>query len=161
MKKYYAGIDAGTTGASVIIFDQDGSIASSGYSEYKTTSPFPGWVDQDMNELWQGICKASTEATQKFKGKLSQIKSIGLSSQRGSFLPIDENWRPLIDAIVWNDGRATKETQWIVDTIGREEYYALTGLIPSSLWVYPKLKWIMDNEPDLYQRTWKFVNGQE
>lgn len=161
MEKYFAGIDSGTTGASVIIFDKTGKIVSSGYSEYNTKHPYPGWVDQDMNELWEGVCKASKEATRKFEGDLSSIVSIGLSSQRGSFVPIDENWQALSDAIVWSDGRATKETDWIEENIGRDEYYQHSGLIPSSLWVYPKLKWIIDNKPDLYKKTWKFVNGQE
>lgn len=161
MKKYFAGIDAGTTGASVIIFDEKGSIVSSGYCEYTTKHPLPGWVDQDMNELWEGVCKASREATRKFKGNLEDIKSIGISSQRGSFVPIDKNWEPLIDAIVWSDGRAIKETQWIVENLGKEKYYNTTGLIPSSLWVLPKIKWLMDNKPEIYEKTWKFVNGQE
>lgn len=161
MKKYFAGIDAGTTGTSVIIFDEKGSIASSGYCEYQTKHPLPGWVEQDMNQLWEGVSKASKEATKNFAGNLKDIKSIGLSSQRGSFVPINKDWEPLLDAIVWSDGRAVKETQWIKDHIGREKYYNITGLIPSSLWVYPKIKWLMENKAEIYQKTWKFVNGQE
>ncbi|NLC66884.1 MAG: xylulose kinase, partial [Clostridium sp.] len=161
MKKYFAGIDAGTTGASVIIFDEKGAEVSSGYSEYKTKHPHPGWVDQDMHELWAGVVEASKQATSKFKGNIKDVVSIGISSQRGSFVPIDENWEPLMDSIVWSDGRATKETQWIRDSIGSDEYYATSGLSPSSLWVYPKIKWVMDNLPDIYEKTWKFVNGQE
>lgn len=161
MSKYYAGIDAGTTGATVMIFDKDGNIMSSGYSEYKTKHPHPGWVDQDMHELWEGICIASKTATKKFKGNLEDVVSIGVSSQRGSFVPVDENWNPLMDAIVWSDGRATKETKWIEDEIGTDEYYRISGLLPSSLWVYPKLKWLKDNETEIYNKAWKFVNGQE
>ena len=161
MAKYFAGIDAGTTGTAVIIFDGRGNIVSSGYSEYTTKHPHPGWVDQDMQELWAGVCKASKEAISKFKGASRDIVSIGVSSQRGSFVPIDKNWEPLIDAIVWSDGRATKETQWIKDKIGSDKYYNTSGLHPSSMWVYPKLKWLLDNHPDIYEKTWKFVNGQE
>lgn len=161
MSKYFAGIDAGTTGATVMIFDENGGIMSSGYCEYTTKHPHPGWVDQDMHELWDGICVAAKAATSKFKGDLNDIVSIGVSSQRGSFIPIDEDWSPLTDAIVWSDGRATKETKWIEDTIGTNEYYEISGLLPSSLWVYPKIKWVKDNWPDVYDKTWKFVNGQE
>ena len=59
MEKYFAGIDAGTTGTSVIIFDKKGNAISSGYSEYKNKYPHSGWVDQDMNELFKfmGISK--------------------------------------------------------------------------------------------------------
>ncbi|AZN30772.1 xylulose kinase [Flaviflexus salsibiostraticola] len=161
MEKYFAGIDAGTTGTTVMIFDRDGTIMSSGYAEYRTKHPHPGWVDQDMHELWEGLCTAAKQATSRFKGDLTQIVSIGVSSQRGSFVPVDENWQPLSDAIVWSDGRATKETQWIIDEFGDDGYYSITGLNPSSLWVYPKLKWLKENRPEIYGKTWKFLNGQE
>lgn len=161
MEKYFAGIDAGTTGTTVMIFDADGKVMSSGYAEYRTKHPHPGWVDQDMFELWDGVCKAAKLATARFPGDLKQVVSIGVSSQRGSFVPIDENWEPLIDAIVWSDGRATKETQLIEELVGRDEYYRISGLIPSSLWVYPKLRWLKDNRPEIYNKAWKFVNGQE
>lgn len=161
MGKYYAGIDAGTTGTTVMIFDHEGHIVSRGYEEYKTKHPYPGWVDQDMKDLWKGVVYASKEATQKFPGDVRQIVSIGISSQRGSFVPIDKNWEPLMDAIVWSDTRATKETRWIYDHIGKDKYYEISGVMPSSNWVYPKIKWLMDNEPEIYKKTWKFVNGQE
>ncbi|MGX7072461.1 FGGY-family carbohydrate kinase [Helcococcus kunzii] len=161
MKKYFAGIDAGTTGATVMIFDENGKPMSSGYCEYSTKHRYPGWVDQDMNELWDGIVKAAKEATTKFKGDIKNIVSIGVSSQRGSFVPINKDWEPLIDAIVWSDTRATKENKWVIDNIGKDEYYRISGLMPSSIWVYPKLKWLMDNEKEIYDKTWKFVNGQE
>lgn len=48
MAKFFAGIDAGTTGTTVMIFDEVGNIMSSGYAEYPTKHPHPGWVDQDM-----------------------------------------------------------------------------------------------------------------
>ncbi|MBO1031797.1 xylulose kinase [Tessaracoccus sp. SD287] len=161
MAKYFAGIDAGTTGTTVMIFDEFGNTLSSGYAEYATKHPHPGWVDQDMWALWDGLCTASKQATSRFPGDVRQIVSIGVSSQRGSFIPVSQDWQPLIDAIVWSDGRATKETQWINDTIGHDEYYRISGLTPSSLWVYPKLKWLMDNRPEIYEKAWKFVNGQE
>ncbi len=161
MGKYYAGIDAGTTGTTVMIFDRDGNIMSSGYCEYRTKHPHPGWVDQDMEELWAGLCTAAKQATSRFPGNIADVVSIGVSSQRGSFVPVDENWEPLMDAIVWSDGRATKESQWIEDELGYDGYYSISGLNPSNIWVYPKMKWLKDNRPEIYNKTWKFLNGQE
>ncbi|MGO1834169.1 MAG: FGGY-family carbohydrate kinase [Actinomycetaceae bacterium] len=161
MEKYFAGIDAGTTGTTVMIFDGDGTVMSSGYAEYRTKHPHPGWVDQDMNELWDGLCTAAKQATSRFRGDLTKIVSIGVSSQRGSFVPVGEDWEPLCDAIVWSDGRATTETQWIRDEFGHDGYCRITGMNPSSLWVYPKLKWLKDRRPEIYDRTRKILNGHE
>lgn len=161
MERYFAGIDAGTTGTTVMIFDKNGNVLSSGYSEYQTKHPHSGWVDQDMYALWEGVINASAEATSSFKGDIRQVVSIGLSSQRGSFVPIDEEWAPLSDAIVWSDGRATKETEWIKKEIGKDEYYKLSGQNISSLWAYAKIMWLKTNQPNIYEKAWKFVNGQE
>ncbi|MDK8351753.1 FGGY family carbohydrate kinase [Gleimia europaea] len=161
MSKYFAGIDAGTTGASVIIFDGAGKIISSGYKEYRTKHPHPGWVDQDMHELWECICYAARKATASFPGDVKDIVSIGVSSQRGSFIPIDADWNPLSDAIVWSDGRSGKQTRWMKEEFGEEGYYEISGLNISSLWVYPKLMWLKENWPQIYAKTWKIVNGQE
>lgn len=161
MTKYFAGVDAGTTGTTVMIFDEYGNEMSSGYAEYRTIHPAPGWVDQDMHELWDGVVKASKLATSKFKGDIKDVVSIGLSSQRGSFVPVDVNFEPLSDAIVWSDNRATNEVNWIIENIGKDEYYSISGQTPSSTWVYTKLIWLKNNEPELFEKTWKFMNGQE
>ena len=47
MSKYVCGIDIGTTGVKVMIFDMDGTAISSTYSEYPCTFPQTGWVEQD------------------------------------------------------------------------------------------------------------------
>ena len=65
MVKYVVGIDAGTTGSTVMIFDLDGKLMGSGYREYSCKFPHPGWVEQDINELWKGICEASREVLAK------------------------------------------------------------------------------------------------
>lgn len=158
---YFAGIDSGTTGVIVAIYDENGNNVSSGYSEYTTIHPHPGWIDQDMHELWDGIIKASKKATNDFPGNIKDIVSIGISSQRGSFVPIDENWEPLRNSIVWSDSRATKEADWIRDNIGQDKYYRISGQNVSSLWVYPKLIWLKNNEANIYNKAWKIVNGQE
>lgn len=46
--KYIGGIDIGTTGAKVGIFDLNGNVISSVYSEHACTYPKPNWVEQDI-----------------------------------------------------------------------------------------------------------------
>jgi len=161
MVKYVAGIDAGTTGSTVMIFDLEGNLLGTGYREYSCKYPHPGWVEQDMNDLWKGICEASKEVLSKTRVDPKEIGSVGFSSQRGTFVPIDKDWKCLSDAIVWSDGRAGEEIKWIEDNIGREHYHEISGVPLSGLWSYAKYKWVRDNKPALYEKAWKFVNGQE
>ena len=106
MPKYVAGIDAGTTGATVMIADLKGNIVGTAYREYPCKFPHPGWVEQDMNLLWKGIAEASKEVLAKTGVDPKEIGSVGFSSQRGTFVGIDKDWNCLHDSIVWSDGRA-------------------------------------------------------
>ena len=161
MSKYITGIDAGTTGTTVMIVDLKGNIIGTGYREYPCKYPKLGWVEQDLNLIWEKTCEASQEVIHKTGIDPKNIVSLGLSSQRGTFVAIDKNWNFLHDSIVWSDGRATKETEWIRDHLGEDYFYQISGLKLSSFWSYAKYKWVRDECPDIYDKCWKFVNGQE
>ncbi|MFZ5975250.1 MAG: xylulokinase, partial [Bacillota bacterium] len=161
MAKYVAGIDAGTTGTTVMIADTSGNIIGSGYREYPCIYQHPGWVEQDMDVIWAAICEASKEAIAKTGVDPKDIGSLGFSSQRGTFCAIDKDWNVLHDSIVWSDGRAGEEIDWITKNIGRDRYHEISGVPISGLWAYAKYKWVRDKRPDLYEKAWKFVNGQE
>lgn len=161
MAKYVAGIDAGTTGATVMIADLSGKVVGSAYREYPCIYPHPGWVEQDINLLWSEICTAAKQVIAKSGVDPADIASLGLSSQRGTFVGIDKNWNTLHNSIVWSDGRAGEQLQFVLDKIGGDRYHEISGVPPYSMWAYFKFKWIIDNQPELYDKAWKFVNGQE
>ncbi|MEG1428002.1 MAG: FGGY family carbohydrate kinase, partial [Oscillospiraceae bacterium] len=82
MKTYISGIDIGTTGVKVIIFDTAGNTVSSAYREYSCTFPQSGWVEQNGEMTWKKTCEASKEAIEKSGLDPKAIVSIGLSTQR-------------------------------------------------------------------------------
>lgn len=161
MAEYLAGIDAGTTGATVMITDMAGNIIGTAYREYPCKFPHPGWVEQDMNNVWEKICEASREVIGKTGVNPKEIASMGFSSQRGTFVAIDKDWNCLHDSIVWSDGRAGEQAKWVNENIGAPRYHEISGVPLSAMWAYFKYKWVIDNRPDIYEKAWKFVNGQE
>jgi glycerol kinase len=58
----FVGIDAGTTGCTVMVFDEHGKSIGQGYEEYPCIAPNPGWNEQDLEAVWKGICGASRKA---------------------------------------------------------------------------------------------------
>ena len=46
--KAFIGIDAGTTGCTVMIFDEKGNALGHGYKEYPSESPYAGWGEQSL-----------------------------------------------------------------------------------------------------------------
>ena len=128
MSRFVAGIDAGTTGTTVMITDLQGKVMGCGYREYSCTYPRAGWVEQDMNAIWEAVCQASNQALRESGVEAKQIGSLGFSSQRGTFVAIDTDWNCLHDSIVWSDSRAGEETRWLKKNFSPERYYNLSGL---------------------------------
>ena len=127
-EKYLAGIDIGTTGAKVAIFDVEGNIISSGYREYSCIYPKPNWVDQDLKIMYKSAMEASRECIGKSHIDVSLIAAISVSAQRSCTIFTDSNGDELIPMISWQDGRTTAEVDEIRNTIGAEKYYEITGL---------------------------------
>ena len=86
---------------------------------------------------------------------------MGLSTQRCTMVPVDENCRPLRKAISWQDARCTSECDWIRDNIGAERYFQTTGLPIAPVWAFPAILWIRNHEPMIYEKTAKFLLTQE
>jgi xylulokinase len=157
----FVGIDAGTTGCTVMIFDESGNRLGEGYQEYPTTSPRAGWVEQDVEEVWRGICAASKQAIGAASLPDSAYRSVGFSSQRGTFILLDEDKNPIAPSIVWNDGRALEYEAELGKEIAPDEFQTHTGMQLSPLWSVAKIAWLRDREPELFSRTRWFANGQE
>jgi xylulokinase len=160
-KRAFVGIDAGTTGCTVIIFDEKGNALGHGYKEYDCSSPQPGWIEQDLEDVWQGICIASRAAVAKASLPPEAYVSVGLSSQRGTFGMIDATMQPIAKSLVWNCGRALESVKEIAAEFTPQAHHTHTGMQISPLWSAAKIIWLRENRPDLFDRTRWFVNGQE
>ena len=160
-RTYLAGLDIGTTGVKGMIADTEGNVIGIAYREYPCVYPFPGWVEQDVGYMWEKICEVCREVIAKAHIDPRSIRSLGISSQRGTFVPVDRNIKPLMNSIVWADGRADKEVKWIEKEIGADIYHRITGVPVSSMWSFPKMKWYRDHRKELFDKTYKLLNGQE
>lgn len=159
--KAFVGIDAGTTGCTVMIFDQDGRALGHGYREYPCTAPHPGWSEQDLNLVWNGICEAASDATGAASLPADAYQSVGFSSQRGTVGFVDADKTPLCPSIVWNCTRAIEYQAKFAEHISPEEHQTHTGMQLSPLWTAAKIAWMRDNRPEIFEKTRWFVNGQE
>jgi xylulokinase len=144
-----------------MIFDLEGNLIGEDYREYICEYPKPGWVDQDAEMLFTSSCAALKSAIAKSGIDPKDIAAMGLSTQRCTMVPVDENCRPLRKAISWQDNRSNAECDWIGETIGAERYFEITGLPIANVWAFPAILWIRNNEPEIYERAHKFLLTQE
>ena len=145
--RYVIGIDCSTTATKAVVWDEEGRSVAEGRGTFPLLAPRPGWYEQDAEEWWRSIKTALKEAAGKVDPR--NIRALGLTHQRESFVCADEEGRPLRQAILWMDARSHKE----VEQHGSERLHEITGKPPSVTPALYKLLWLRANEPDLLDRT--------
>ena len=174
--KYILSIDAGTTSSRSIIFDKDGNQI--GISQYEFTQIFPkeGWVEHDPLEIWETQKKSIKDCIRKCKIEISDIAAIGITNQRETTVIWDKkSGKPVYNAIVWQDRRTAEICNDLLKKNLSEKFVEKTGLVIDSYFSGTKIKWILDNNPQLRKRAekgelafgtidtwliWKMTNGK-
>jgi len=146
MATYVIAIDQGTTSTRAIIFDQKGSIVSSGQMEHEQIFPKAGWVEHDPMEIWANTREVIGQALSKASLTRHDIAAVGITNQRETAVVWDKNTgKPVYNAIVWQDTR----TQSIVDRLakdgGVERFKPTVGLPLATYFSGTKIVWILEN----------------
>ncbi|MAT41189.1 MAG: hypothetical protein CL609_02530 [Anaerolineaceae bacterium] len=152
------GIDVGTTSTKVVLFDLEGQeLARASSAPYHNHTPFPGWVEQDPEELWLAVLTAIKTLTSSLKQPV-EIKALCMAVQSGSLIPADGEGNPVYPMITWLDGRAEEIVQ-IWKNEGQQEWVKpLSGwsLYPSLC--LPTIHWLKKNNPEVFQSTKMFFS---
>jgi xylulokinase len=153
--------DLGTTGDKATLFSPEGKLISSSFAAYKTFYPETGWAEQDPVCYWKVFC----EATQALIGGKNIVPSdigvVAFSGQMMAALPVDKHGDPLRNSIIWADLRSTKQVARVGERIGDDRVYTLTGHRLSASYSATKIMWIRENEPEIYKKTFKFIQAKD
>jgi glycerol kinase len=138
------GIDQGTTGSRAFLFDEQGKVVTSAYSEFEQFFPRPGWVEHDAAEIWETVKKVCHEAMGAAGIDGSQLTAIGITNQRETAVAWDrKSGEPLHRAIVWQDrrtaGRCDRLKAEGVEAMFRER----TGLVLDAYFSATKYEWML------------------
>jgi len=174
-KKYYLGIDQGTTGTTALIFNEEWNICGRGYSEHKQYYPKPGWVEHDPIEIWNKTKESVAAALDRAGIKAKDLRAIGLDNQGETCMVWDKNTgKPIYNAIVWQDRRTAKAADELKDKC-EDLITQKTGLTVDAYFSALKIKWILDNVKNAWSKVdkgellvgtldtwllWKMTGGQ-
>ena len=124
---YYIGVDLGTSSVKLLLMDESGKVLKITSKEYDLYFPNPGWSEQNPADWWEqsmaGL-KALTEDCDK-----SLIRGISFGGQMHGLVILDKDDRVIRPAILWNDGRTQKQTDYLNNEIGKDRLSKLTGNI--------------------------------
>ena len=156
MEKYLLGVDVGTTGTKAMVFGLSGDAVGTGYEEYICDYPRPNWVEQDAALLASAVRRVVREAVNAAGVPPESIVSLAVSAQRDCLLLVDAEDKPL-KMISWLDNRADEQVEKIEKETGADEFYRLTGLPLSTAWILPKIMWVQENDPVMWEKTARVV----
>ena len=161
--KYFLGIDIGTfESKGVLVDDKSFRIVSSHAVAHGMENPHPGHFEHDAETVWwHDYCQITRAILQKSGVRPEDIACVGTSALGTDCLPVDENCRPLRKAILYGiDARAEQEIAYLNEYYGQARVMELFGHKLCSDDIAPKILWIKNNEPDVYEKTHKFITGQ-
>lgn len=146
MSQHVMAVDQGTTSTRAIIFDQAGSIVSTGQREHRQIFPQAGWVEHDPMEIWANTREVIAEALARAELTRHDIAAVGITNQRETTIIWDKaTGTPIYHALVWQDTR----TQPLIDTLsaegGADRFREKTGLPLATYFSGSKISWILDN----------------
>ena len=151
MPQHYLGIDVGTTAIKALIVDESGSVVGEAEAPQELSVPQPGWSEQNPSDWWQGTIDAIRAACAQ--ADIRDVNAIGLSGQMHSSVLLDDADEVLRPAILWNDVRTTAQCRYITDRVGKTGLRRLVGNPALEGFTAPKLLWVRDEEPGLFDRV--------
>ncbi|HKI89497.1 MAG TPA: FGGY family carbohydrate kinase [Draconibacterium sp.] len=157
---YLLGFDIGSSSvkASLIDGETGNCIATSFHpkQEMKITAHKAGWAEQEPELWWKNLKLALADVLNMSKADPEKIISIGISYQMHGLVMIDKNLDVIRPSIIWCDSRAAAIGDKAFNEIGGQR--CLTNLLNSpGNFTASKLKWVKDNEPELFEKVHKIM----
>jgi len=145
---YLAGLDIGTTGCKLSVFQIDGTLLGSVYRDYPVQRSHSAH-EVDAEAIWTAVQELIGDCAKQYPG----IAGIGVTSFGESFVLLDETDTPILPVMLYTDPRGEEQAKRLVEMVGKEIMVTVTGLNPHSMYSLPKLMWVKENLPEVYAKT--------
>lgn len=151
----YIGIDLGTSAVKLLLMNSEGRIEKIVSREYPLYFPQSGWSEQEPEDWFRETMAGIRELTAECDK--NQVAGISFGGQMHGLVALDADDNVIRPAILWNDGRTGRETDYLNEVIGREKIAEYTANIAFAGFTAPKLLWMRANEPDNFARISKIM----
>ncbi|MEO0498270.1 MAG: xylulokinase [Pseudomonadota bacterium] len=146
----YIGIDLGTSGVKVVLADDSQTIVASHTASLKASYPQSGWAEQNADDWISATDAAMRALAAEHPALMGGVRGIGLSGQQHGATFVAEDHSALRPCMLWNDTRShVQATKLDANPLFRERI----GNIVFPGFTAPKVQWVRENEPDVFNRT--------
>ncbi|NLF31802.1 MAG: xylulokinase, partial [Planctomycetes bacterium] len=154
---YLMGIDVATSGVKTIIITPDGTIVGEAFRTYPTSTPNPGWVEQEPRDWWRSTAASIREALEKAAIRPQDIAGIGLSGQMHGATFVDAAGEPLRPCLIWADTRTGPQCERLEKLFGHEKLVELTCNPALASFTATKIMWVQEHQPEIFAATHKVL----
>jgi gluconokinase len=158
--KVFIGVDIGTTHTKAVACNEDTAVLS----EYKETNATYHSVEdaaeQDAEEIFQNVLSVINKTTAQLNGS-HEIVSVSFSAAMHSIIAVDENGTPLTPLMIWADKRSKKIADNLRASDTGKLLWLQTGTPVHAMTPLCKIKWIKENQPEFFNRAYKFIGIKE
>lgn len=150
------GIDVGTTGCKVVLFNQEGHQISIAYEEYDIQRPQPGWAELDAVEVWDKVKRCIRTAA--LGSRDDPIRALAVCSMGEAIVPVSAERQILGPSLLNFDARGAEYLPALGSALSAEHLYQINGNTLGNHFSLTKLLWIKHHQPELYARTAFFLH---
>ena len=154
---YVIGCDVGSQGTKAILLSMTGQFAGKAYEGYSIDYPHPLWAEQPVERWLDALILAIRRLLSESGVQARNIRALSLATQVDGVIPIDPTGQPLHPAIIWMDRRASTQCERTRQDLDDEQIFRLTGLNLDASHVAPKIRWLADEQPQIYKQTAYFL----
>ena len=151
----YIGVDLGTSAVKLLLMNEDGKIENIASREYPLYFPNPGWSEQNPQDWFHQSMEGIKELLAGYPKE--EVAGISFGGQMHGLVVLDERDQVIRPAILWNDGRTGKETEYLNQVIGKERLSEYTANIAFAGFTAPKILWMKEHEPENFGKIRKIM----
>ncbi|MFX0556581.1 xylulokinase [Maribacter sp. CXY002] len=157
---YYLGLDIGSSSIKIALVASDSgksvAVVQEPQTEMSMLAIKNGWAEQHPDDWYTHVCVGIKRILKENNVPSTAVIGIGISYQMHGLVLVDREGKPLRNSIIWCDSRAVGIGQNAFKEIGEEKCSEHLLNSPANF-TASKLKWVKDNEPEIYEKAYKFM----
>jgi xylulokinase len=164
--------DLGTSSLKLVVTTASGELVGSAVQRYPLHVLGGGGVEQDPEDWWSAIVRGTRRLLGQAGVDPGGIVAVACSSQWSGTVPVDDQGRPLMRAIIWMDSRGAEQVRRVTRGFPAVQGYGLGRL---AAWIrrsggapghsgkdtVAHILYVRDRLPDVYRRTHKFLEPRD
>ena len=154
---YVIGCDIGSQGTKATLISLSGELICETYEGYSIDYPYPLWAEQPVDRWLAALTLCLRRLLSESGIAARNIRALSFAAQVDGVIPIDSAGQPLHPAIIWMDHRAGAQCERVRQHFEVEQIFQLTGLNLDPSHVAPKIRWLADHKPKVYERAAQFL----